>query len=41
VKAALAMKGLIEEELRLPLVPMSAKNREVLRKTLQRCGLLK
>ena len=27
VKAALAMMGLIEEEYRLPLVPMSAKNR--------------
>ncbi|WCJ59515.1 4-hydroxy-tetrahydrodipicolinate synthase [Fontisphaera persica] len=40
VKAALAMMGLIEEEVRLPLVGMNAKNREVLRQTLVRCGLL-
>jgi 4-hydroxy-tetrahydrodipicolinate synthase len=40
VKAAMAMMGLIEEEVRLPLVGMSAKNREVLRQTLVRCGLL-
>ncbi len=31
MKAALAMLGQIEEEYRLPLVPMSAKNRETLR----------
>jgi 4-hydroxy-tetrahydrodipicolinate synthase len=41
VKAALAMMGQIEEEYRLPLVPMAAKNREALRATLKRCGLLK
>lgn len=41
VKAAMAMLGLIEEEYRLPLVPMDAKNREVLRKTLKACGILK
>ena len=41
VKAALAMMGVIEDELRLPLVPMSAKNREVLRATLKTCGALK
>ncbi len=40
VKAALAIKGLIEEEYRLPLVKMQAKNREVLRKTLEDCGVL-
>ncbi len=40
VKAALAMMGLIEEEYRLPLVPMSLKNREILRKTLLDCGVL-
>ncbi len=34
VKAALAMMGLIEEEYRLPLVPMSDANRAQLRKTL-------
>jgi 4-hydroxy-tetrahydrodipicolinate synthase len=41
VKAALAMLGQIEEEYRLPLVPMSAKNRDMLQATLTRCGLLK
>jgi 4-hydroxy-tetrahydrodipicolinate synthase len=41
VKAALAMMGLIEEEYRLPLVPLAAKNRETLRATLKACGLLK
>ena len=40
VKAALAMMGLIEEEYRLPLVPMSAKNRDVLKNTMVSCGLL-
>jgi 4-hydroxy-tetrahydrodipicolinate synthase len=41
VKAALAMMGVIEEEYRLPLVKMSPKNRETLRKTLISCGILK
>ena len=41
VKAALAMMGQIEEEYRLPLVKMSAKNREVLKATLKACGILK
>ena len=41
IKAALAMLGRIEEEYRLPLVPMSAKNRETLRATLKACGILK
>ncbi len=41
VKAALAMMGQIEEEYRLPLVPMAAKNRETLRATLKSCGVLK
>ena len=41
VKAALAMMGQIEEEYRLPLVPLSAKNRAVLRATLKKCGVLK
>ena len=40
VKAALAMLGLGQEEYRLPLVPMSARNRETLRATLKACGLL-
>jgi 4-hydroxy-tetrahydrodipicolinate synthase len=41
VKAALAMMGQIEEEYRLPLVPMTAKNRETLRATMKAVGLLK
>jgi len=41
VKAALAMLGRMEEECRLPLVPMSAKNKELLRATLKQCGILK
>jgi 4-hydroxy-tetrahydrodipicolinate synthase len=41
VKAALAMMGVIEEEYRLPLVPMSAKNRGTLRATLKACGVLR
>jgi len=40
VKAALAMMGRMEEEYRLPLVAMTAKNREVLRGTLAACGVL-
>jgi 4-hydroxy-tetrahydrodipicolinate synthase len=41
VKAALAMLGMIEEEYRLPLVPMSAKNRQILRQTMVACGVLR
>jgi 4-hydroxy-tetrahydrodipicolinate synthase len=41
IKAALAMKGMIEEEYRLPLVPMQPKNRDLLRETLLACGILK
>ena len=41
VKAALAMMGQIEEEYRLPLVPMSAKNRQTLRATMRTCRILK
>ena len=41
VKAALAMLGLIEDEFRLPLVPISAKSRETLRLTMKGCGVLK
>ncbi len=40
VKAALALMGQMQEEYRLPLVPMSAKNRGILRDTMKRCGLL-
>jgi 4-hydroxy-tetrahydrodipicolinate synthase len=41
IKAALAMLGLIHEEYRLPLVPLSSKNRETLRATMKSCGVLK
>src|SRR5205814_1244798 len=41
VKAALAMLGHIEDEFRLPLVPMTSKNRSILRRTMQSCGILK
>jgi len=41
VKAALAMMGMIEEEYRLPLVPMGAKNRETLKATMKSVGVLK
>jgi 4-hydroxy-tetrahydrodipicolinate synthase len=40
VKAALAMMKVIEEEYRLPLVPMNPKNWDVLRTTLKRCDVL-
>jgi len=41
IKAALAMLGQVEEEYRLPLVPMNAKNRDILAASLKRCGVLK
>ena len=41
VKAALAMLGMMAEEYRLPLVPMSAKHRATLQSTLTACGVLK
>ena len=41
IKAALAMMGQIREEYRLPLVPMSAKNHEILRATMKKCGVLR
>ncbi len=40
IKAALALMGQIAEEYRLPLAPMSEKNRETLKATLQQFGLL-
>ncbi|MEJ0089083.1 MAG: 4-hydroxy-tetrahydrodipicolinate synthase [Limisphaerales bacterium] len=40
VKAALAMMKVIEEEYRLPLVPMDPKNWDTLRTTLKRCDVL-
>ena len=41
VKAALAMMNMVQEEFRLPLVPMTAKNRDALRATMKACGVLK
>ena len=41
VKAALAMMGMMEDEFRLPLVPITATSREKLRKTMKACGVLK
>jgi len=41
VKSALAMMGVIGEEFRLPLVPLSAKSRKVLQEALRECGVLK
>ena len=40
VKAALALLGVMDGELRLPLVPLSPANREKLVKTLQACGVM-
>jgi 4-hydroxy-tetrahydrodipicolinate synthase len=40
VKAALAMMGLIEENYRLPLVRISASNRDKLAKVVEEVGLL-
>jgi 4-hydroxy-tetrahydrodipicolinate synthase len=41
VKAAMAMLGWIEEEYRLPLVPLGAKNRPLLQQRLRAMGLIK
>jgi 4-hydroxy-tetrahydrodipicolinate synthase len=41
VKAALAMLGLMDEEVRLPLVPLSTAGRARLRASMEACGLLK
>ena len=40
VKAAMGAMGMCENSLRLPLVPMSAKNEEVLRNCMKEVGLL-
>jgi 4-hydroxy-tetrahydrodipicolinate synthase len=40
VKTAMAMKGMIAEEFRLPLCEISAGGREKLADTLKRCGIL-
>jgi len=41
VKAALALRGEMSEEYRLPLVPLAATNRAKLKATLKACGILK
>lgn len=41
VKAALQMMGIANDELRLPLVPITTVNRDKLRMTLKICGVLK
>jgi 4-hydroxy-tetrahydrodipicolinate synthase len=41
VKAALALLGRIQEEYRLPLVPLSTAHRQKLRATMKACGVLK
>ncbi len=41
VKAALALMGLLEENLRLPLVPVTEKTRERVREVISELGLLK
>ena len=41
IKAALAMRGELEEEYRLPLSAMNPRNREALKATLRRSGVLK
>ncbi|HYH84002.1 MAG TPA: dihydrodipicolinate synthase family protein, partial [Pyrinomonadaceae bacterium] len=40
VKAALKLMGLLEENLRLPLVPVTEKSRERVREVLSELGLL-
>jgi 4-hydroxy-tetrahydrodipicolinate synthase len=40
VKAAMALRGLIGDEIRLPLTPISAPDRERLQATLKEFGLL-
>ena len=40
IKAALALLGMMAEEYRLPLVPMSAKNKDTLKVTMQAVGVL-
>ena len=41
VKAAMGMTGVITPEYRLPLCEMTAPHAEILRKTLQDCGVLR
>ena len=39
IKAAMAAKGLIDEEYRLPICPMSSANRETLLATMKNAGI--
>lgn len=39
IKAAMAMRGMIEEEYRLPICPISDKGREVLKKAMESSGV--
>jgi 4-hydroxy-tetrahydrodipicolinate synthase len=41
VKTALSMLDLMSADVRLPLVPLSSKNREILEASLRKCGVLK
>lgn len=41
VKFALAQKGLMSEEVRLPLVPISESSRKLVKATLKQCGISK
>ena len=40
VKTAMSLLGMLNGELRLPLVPMEESNKEILKKTLENIGLL-
>jgi 4-hydroxy-tetrahydrodipicolinate synthase len=40
VKTALSMLGQMSADVRLPLVPISSKSREILEASMRKCGLL-
>ena len=40
IKAAMAMKGMIKEEYRMPLCPISAKNKDVVAAALKKSGII-
>jgi 4-hydroxy-tetrahydrodipicolinate synthase len=40
IKTAMAYKGLVKGEYRLPLCPISEANGKILRETMQRVGLI-
>ena len=39
IKAAMAMRGMIDEEYRLPLCPMQEKNKKILLETMNAIGI--